>query len=346
MPDRPEHPAPDEGLSLLASVMVIVAVFAIAVTGVVVLDRREEILAAGDAAGGARGQAEEQAAEQAREAGLRSSLATPSPTPLPEDSPGQHVVIDGESLFSVAADFGVTANELVFWNAGQYPTLHASPALREGWVLKVSGPPIATQEPPPTPIPLPAPSAGPEERVASIPQFGPGSFPASDRVTVSFYDVSGVTPQEIHEELEAGGPWSDWLGDNAQAHVHATVTYSFHFAAASDGSCDVVVDAPTPVMFHYEVRLPRWVDAVRATESTIEWWLEVIHETVWHEGHHIELYEAVLPAMNDAVINGSCDSVAADIETLLATANRANCEFDLNEYGYEEGLTLESCLAQ
>jgi predicted secreted Zn-dependent protease len=109
--------------------------------------------------------------------------------------------------------------------------------------------------------------------------------------------------------------------------------------------CDVVADASTPVTFQYEVLLPRWTDAVRATESTIEWWLEVIHETVWHEAQHIELYEAVLPAMNEAVTNGSCESVAVELEELMVSANRANCEFDLTEYGYEEGLTLDSCLS-
>jgi predicted secreted Zn-dependent protease len=344
MPDRRSEP--DEGLSLLASVVVIVAVFVIAVTGAVVLDRRNELVAGDDAAHLARARAEERAAEEARQAGLQSSQAMPSPTPLPADSPGHHVVKDGESLFSVAADFGVSANELVFWNVAQYPTLHASPALRAGWVLRVTGPPIPTQQPRATPIPLPAPSDAPEERVASIPQFGPWSFPASDRVTVTFYDVSGVTPREIHDALNAGGPWSEWLQDNAQAHVKATVTYTFHFDGASDGSCDVVPDAPTPVTFQYEVLLPRWTDAARATESTIEWWLDIIHETVWHEGHHIELYEAALPAMNAAVVNGSCERVAGEIESLMATANRANCEFDLNEYGYEEGLTLASCLSQ
>jgi hypothetical protein len=187
----------------------------------------------------------------------------------------------------------------------------------------------------------------PDEKIAaaSIPDFGPGSFPASDRVTVTLFDVAGTSPATIHASIEQGGPWSDWLQGNAQAHVVTSLTYNFHFEDWGDGGCVVVAETASPVSFQYEVRLPRWVDAESASRSTVDWWLETIHETVWHEGHHIELYESVLPAMNEAVLTGSCGSVTADLQSLIYGANRANCEFDLAEYGYQHGLTLESCLS-
>jgi LysM repeat protein len=337
--------SPASGLSLIASTVVIVAVFAVVLVGIVVIAQRERVVAADAAQQAAAEDAEGQAEELALLARLESQEPTPSPTPLPADTPGYHVVHDGESLFSVAGAFGVTANQLVFWNAAHYPTLRSTPALEEGWVLAISGPSLPTPVPTPTPQPRPASTQEPQIAAASIPDFGPGSFPASDRVTVTLYDVAGTSPATIHASIEQGGPWSDWLQGNAQAHVVTSLTYNFHFEDWGDGGCVVVAETASPVSFQYEVRLPRWVDAESASRSTVDWWLETIHETVWHEGHHIELYESVLPAMNEAVLTGSCGSVTADLQSLIYGANRANCEFDLAEYGYQHGLTLESCLS-
>ena len=163
---------------------------------------------------------------------------------------------------------------------------------------------------------------------------------------MTYYDVTGASPAEIHASIEDSGPWSDWLRGNAQAHVRSSVTYNFHFQSWTDGGCVVIPETASPVTFQYEVLLPRWVDGEDASRRTVDWWLETIHETVWHEGHHIELYESVLPAMNEAVMTGSCHSVSADLQTLAFEAHRLNCEFDLAEYGFERGLTLESCLSQ
>ncbi len=99
------------------------------------------------------------------------------------------------------------------------------------------------------------------------------------------------------------------------------------------------------VTITYHVVLPSWAPPSGVPSRTVAWWTDTIHETVAHEGHHITLYEEHLPAMNEAVRSGTCASVEADLERLITDAQRANCEFDLAEYGYALGLTLESCMA-
>jgi hypothetical protein len=50
--------------------------------------------------------------------------------------------------------------------------------------------------------------------------------------------------------------------------------------------------------------------------------------------------------MSAAVTTSTCGTLSARLNAIVRQAARANCEFDLDEYGRELGLTLESCLNQ
>jgi hypothetical protein len=66
---------------------------------------------------------------------------------------------------------------------------------------------------------------------------------------------------------------------------------------------------------------------MRKRTSTVDWCTDISYGSVAHEGHHIEIYEAHVPAMNEAVRGGTCASVQADLERLITDAQRAYCEF-------------------
>ena len=103
-----------DGLSSIASAVVIVAVFAVVLVGIVGISQRERLVAEDATHQASAAEAARIAAERALLARMESREPTPSPTPLPSDSPGRHLVRRGESLFSLAGDFGVSANELIF----------------------------------------------------------------------------------------------------------------------------------------------------------------------------------------------------------------------------------------
>ena len=323
-------------LSGLGQGVVITAVFSIALFGMIVLDQRQQAVeghAAASAAAVAAAEREREDAEQRadREA-LLASRETPTPIPAPEaGGPGTYTVQAGDSLFSVAGSLGLHPDELVFWNKETYPTLQSTPALKAGWVLQTTGPALPTPEPRPTPRPRAPPT--PEPQTAgpgnpALPAFGPESFPASSAVTVSYYAVSGVTPREIHASIQANGPWSDWLGRNAQAHVQVQPSFNFTFRGDQFGGCGVVPTGSAFVTMAYNVLLPAWTPPAGVPQRTVDWWIETIHETVAHEAHHIALYESVRPAMNNAVATGTCVSIEADLVALTREAGRLNCEFD------------------
>ena len=350
------------GLGTLAQATVIGSVFVMVLLGMVVFTQRQhavdEFAAASERAAAVEDLEEREEAEAARRAAQAVARATPTPTPGPPPDaagPDTYTVQAGDSLFSVAADIGLSPNELISWNKDTHPTLQSTPALKSGWVLRTTGPPLGTPIPQPTPQPRPPPTpqpqpATPEPQVAgpgtpTLPAFGPGSFPASEAVTVSHYAVSGGTPQEIHASKDANGPWSDWLGRRASAHVEVSPSFNFRFQGDGFGGCSVISTDPSPMSVSYHVVLPAWTPPAGVPSRTVDWWIETIHQTVAHEGHHITLYESYLPAMNEAVATGTCASVELALEQLWADASRANCEFDLAEYGYSVGLTMESCLA-
>jgi predicted secreted Zn-dependent protease/LysM repeat protein len=324
-----------EGLGPIAQGAVIVAVFAVVLTGMLVMAEREAALDHVAAA---------------------SVIPTPTdartpprvdatPVPGPDAAgPNTYTVQPGDSLFSVASTLGIEPNALIYWNKETYPTLQSTPALTPGWVLATDGPPL------PTPIPdvTPEPTI-PEPQVAGgveLPVFSSTDFPASDSVTIGTYAVEGASILEISESIARRGPFSEWIGGRADAAVEVSASFDFRLDDSGTATCRVVALDDTPVEAFYHVILPRWEAPASASASVATWWVEYVHGLVEHEGHHIELYEAHLPRMNDAVLNGTCESTEADLIRLWDEAGHANCVFDLEEYGYAAGLTLEACLQE
>jgi predicted secreted Zn-dependent protease len=124
--------------------------------------------------------------------------------------------------------------------------------------------------------------------------------------------------------------------------VRPAFAYNFRFRTWSDGACDVVLTAPEPISRSYTVILPTWTPSSGTSASTVRWWNQSLIETVAHEAHHIEIFESLLPAMNDAVTNGACATVGSTLNAIQYQAASLNCEFDMAEYGVTSGLTMES----
>jgi predicted secreted Zn-dependent protease len=164
-------------------------------------------------------------------------------------------------------------------------------------------------------------------------------------VTVGYYPVIGGSAQEIARSMETNGPHSGWIGGRATAAVEVSASFDFEFVEGG-GGCRVETFDSTPVEASYHVILPSWQPPADTPSSVVDWWVANLTETVDHEGHHIELYESFMPEMNAAVMNGTCESAEADLVRLWNEASRANCIFDLEEYGYAAGLTVEACLAE
>jgi predicted secreted Zn-dependent protease len=329
-------PANDTTLTLAGRAAVVLSVCAIVLLAGVTLMARDQAIRT---ATGAEGPAAAETPAQ------RSPVSRATPEPLPSAEPGTWVVGDGESLFSVARETGIDANLIVHWNAETYPSLRSSPALKRGWVLRLSGPMPPTPAPRPTRAPPGTPQPIEVAGLPAIPTIDASSFSAPAKVVT--YDISGFTVGQLLRQLQTVGPEAPWGDGSAVAVTETVITYHFTYRSASNGGCEVVTrTSGDPVSLAFTVTLPRWTPTARAAPSTVEWWINELLDIVEHENHHIDLYLGYLAPLNEAVRNGTCETVPLELERLLAEATLDNCRFDYEEYGRELGLDLQECLDQ
>ena len=81
-----------------------------------------------------------------------------------------------------------------------------------------------------------------------------------------------------------------------------------------------------------------------ADRATITWWISEIKHVATHENHHVDLWRAAGVAMSKAVGSSTCTNLESHLRTIVNDTRRANCEFDMREYGTAMGLSIESCL--
>ncbi|MEP6680600.1 MAG: DUF922 domain-containing protein [Chloroflexota bacterium] len=322
------------GLSWAASAVVILSVVAILLFGGVTFAVREQ------------GVAEPLASPSTTSAPVALG-ATASPTARSSAAPGTYLVGDGESVFSVAEATGIDANLLIYWNTAAYPSLELSPALTAGWVLQLTGPIPPTPTPAPTTRPptysaYPIPSLAQVAGLPTIPNIDAAMFSGS--TVVQTYEIIGITPRELALSIQSNGPSVTWTGGDAEATTETHISYDFRERTAN-GSCEIVADTAMPITLSYVVTIPHWAPPPGATATTRLWWIDELTTVVHHENHHIEIWQSFLPALNHAVLSGTCAGVSADLAAIIQQANTANCQFDMAEYGAAAGLRLEDCIA-
>jgi predicted secreted Zn-dependent protease len=166
--------------------------------------------------------------------------------------------------------------------------------------------------------------------------FGPNS-------TVTTYRVTGATQREIILSILTNGPPDRWLGGHAEALTLAIPHDRITFEQTSSG-CRVGASADPAFYFSFKVTLPRWVPPSAADRATITWWISEIRHVATHENHHVDLWRAAGVAMTKIVASSTCLNLETRLRKIVDDTRRANCEFDMREYGAAMGLSIETCL--
>jgi hypothetical protein len=89
------------------------------------------------------------------------------PTPLPSPTFQVYEVRAGDTLTSIARDFGTTPRSIAYWNRTRYPSLDPDSAeyrpglIEVGWMLLVIPTAVVDEDELPDPTPTPAASSAP-----------------------------------------------------------------------------------------------------------------------------------------------------------------------------------------
>ena len=184
----------------------------------------------------------------------------------------------------------------------------------------------------------PIPSQSPRNvRTIGAAFFGTG-------VTVKTFTVGGQTPSAIIRSINERGPVSEWLGGRATATTQARPEYRFELGSSSSGSCTLVPTGTPPIVIRYTVTLPKWSAPSGASRATVDYWNDLIVEIATHERRHVEIFREGAKDLNAAFRSSTCGNVEANLIEVLTEVNLEQCRFDMREYGYALGLTLEACV--
>ena len=76
------------------------------------------------------------------------------------------------------------------------------------------------------------------------------------------------------------------------------------------------------------------------------WWNAEILRVATHEKVHVDNGRTAANGLNSALKGNTCSAARRKQTTVFDDWKRADCEFDMKEYGSELGLSLKRCLAQ
>jgi len=176
-----------------------------------------------------------------------------------------------------------------------------------------------------------------------VPQIGPAFF--GPNVVVTTYEVGGATPTQIEAAIERNGAHDSWTGGTIEASTTPTRHEHWQALYDSSGACTVTATADPAISISFVVDLPHWRPDAGTSTTTINWWSGEILRVATHEKHHVDDGDAAALTANAALSVSTCANVESNLQAVYLAWNRADCQFDLDEYGSAMGETMATCLA-
>ena len=269
--------------------------------------------------------------------GSRVAAIRAAARPALEASGAASIRDDEVQRSSATTLFGLLSNVLAI---GRDVTAVASTLGLDAQVAAIpdaSSRPLGSLEPLPTPTPTPSPVTA----VSGPDRYGTAFF--GNGTTVDSYQVTGTTPYAIIASMHAHGPYDQWVRQRAEAVTIARPAQHVELRPTAT-DCEVVPTAQPPVIITFTVTLPRWTPPKSPEDATVAWWNAELARAATHEKHHVDLWRNAAKQMSAAVTTSTCGDLYSRLSAIVRQTNRDNCQFDLDEYGTELGLTLESCL--
>jgi predicted secreted Zn-dependent protease len=210
--------------------------------------------------------------------------------------------------------------------------------------------PLATPSPTPSPKPTQVPALKPKptptpvsQPISLVPTITASFFGAD--VSIKTYTITGNDQQALEASIEASGPRLSWQG-NLEAETVSTTSAHWQYETDTNGHCRIVDTATPAITVSFVIDLPYWQPTSAASKATISWWGSELTRVATHEKHHVTDGQAAIAQANAVLATSTCANAEANLNQVFSDWQRTDCQFDMDEYGKANGLTLAGCMAQ
>ena len=151
--------------------------------------------------------------------------------------------------------------------------------------------------------------------------------------TVAFYEVYGITAEDVRAQLDLLGP-VDETGHSSHAATHWRISWTWPGYQTPTGDL-----LSATVTMRAMVVLPRWIPPVGAIPADIEKWNTYLQALAEHEGEHVRLAAEGRDAIELAIKNSTPEEADREAYRYLAECRRRNAIFDeVSGHGAAHGL--------
>lgn len=144
-------------------------------------------------------------------------------------------------------------------------------------------------------------------------------------ITVSYYEVAGVTAPSIERAIEARG--ISTIGRGQQAWGLTTAEFGYRWSRGGEGALDCDLSRAT-VTYKITVLLPRLAPGTKLRGETGQWWLATSANLRHHELDHVRLALGYAEKMRAAIRAATCLTAADEAKRVMEAFSQANAAYD------------------
>jgi predicted secreted Zn-dependent protease len=157
-----------------------------------------------------------------------------------------------------------------------------------------------------------------EKNGLPLPTVTPIDIP---HATMSFYDITGATEQELLARMSDFGP------NGYEAYTKWYIRWNWPGRGTAD--CNL---RDATVSYDITVTFPRWYPTVDATPELIAKWNRYISALSAHERNHVDNVVAQVPLVAAAIQRATCGTAEAAAQAALEPIRQFDIQYDLNTH--------------
>jgi predicted secreted Zn-dependent protease len=159
----------------------------------------------------------------------------------------------------------------------------------------------------------------------AAPAFAQEILGGDPNITVTYYEVAGVTPQAIERSIKARKMGGIGKGQQAWGLTRAQYSYTWPTTGEGEGQCDLT---RATVSYKIEVLLPRLIPGAKLHGETGRWWQISSANLRRHEIDHVRLALGYAEKLQQAIRAATCLTAADAAKQVMDEYERANAAYD------------------